>query len=103
MVQADRARLGAGSPDVARHGHAGPLRRVYPSFFILHPSLARFAARKPLGAVGGAIVLAFVLAAAGAPWLAPYPYDVGSAVERLQGPTAIHPFGTDANGRDMLS
>ena len=48
-------------------------------------------------------MLVFVLVAAGAPWLAPYSYDVGSAVERLQGPTPAHPFGTDANGRDMLS
>src|SRR5262249_19087751 len=61
------------------------------------------AQRKPLGAVGGVIILVLMLVALGAPWLAPYPYDVGVAAERLQGPSATHLFGTDANGRDMLS
>src|SRR6266536_149076 len=65
--------------------------------------LVEFAQRKPLGAVGAVIVLLLVLVALAAPWLAPYPYDVGVASSRLQGPSAAHPFGTDANGRDMLS
>src|SRR6476661_4594879 len=65
--------------------------------------LREFARRKPLGAVGGIIVLALVLVAIGAPWLAPYPYDVGVAAIRLQAPSLDHLFGTDANGRDMLS
>jgi peptide/nickel transport system permease protein len=65
--------------------------------------LGRFLVRKPLGAVGGAIVLLLLVVAAAAPWIAPYAYDVGSASERLQGPSLSHPFGTDANGRDMLS
>src|SRR5919198_715681 len=65
--------------------------------------LGHFVQRKPLGAVGGVIVLLLLLVALGAPWLAPYPYDVGVASTRLQGPSLEHPFGTDANGRDMLS
>src|ERR671933_2210635 len=65
--------------------------------------LIAFVRRKPLGAIGGAIVLVLLLVALAAPWLAPYPYDVGVAAERLQGPSLKHPFGTDANGRDMLS
>src|SRR5919197_992424 len=65
--------------------------------------LVEVARRKPLGVVGAVIVLVLVLVAVFAPWLAPYPYDVGVASERLQGPTLAHPFGTDANGRDMLS
>jgi peptide/nickel transport system permease protein len=65
--------------------------------------LGRFVARKPLGAIGAAIVILLLLVALLAPLLAPYPYDVGSGVDRLQGPTWAHPFGTDANGRDMLS
>ena len=63
-----------------------------------------FVARKPLGAVGGATR---ARAAARRPLLrpgiAPYPYDVGEAGDRLQGPSLAHLFGTDANGRDMLS
>jgi len=65
--------------------------------------LLEFAQRKPLGAAGAVIVLVLVLVALGAPWLAPYPFDVGVASVRLQGPSLAHPFGTDANGRDMLS
>lgn len=65
--------------------------------------LGRFVVRKPLGAFGGAIVVVLVLMALAAPWLAPYQYDVGSAGDRLLGPSLSHPFGTDANGRDMLS
>jgi peptide/nickel transport system permease protein len=65
--------------------------------------LVDFAHRKPLGAAGAVIVMLLILVALGAPWLAPYPYDIGSASVRLQGPTLAHPFGTDANGRDMLS
>lgn len=65
--------------------------------------IRRFVARKPLGAFGGAIVAVLLLVALAAPWLAPYEYDVGSSGERLLGPSLSHPFGTDANGRDMLS
>jgi peptide/nickel transport system permease protein len=65
--------------------------------------LVEFAQRKPLGAAGAVIVLVLILVALGAPWLAPYPYDVGVASVRLQGPTLAHLFGTDANGRDTLS
>src|SRR2546423_887680 len=70
-----------------------------------HPMgrLGGFIARKPLGAVGRAIVLVLLVLAAGAPLLSPYSFDVGIANERLQAPSLAHPFGTDANGRDMLS
>ena len=65
--------------------------------------VGRFVRRKPLGAMGGALVLLLLLVAVFAPWLAPYPYDVGVGADRLQGPSLAHPLGTDANGRDMLS
>jgi peptide/nickel transport system permease protein len=65
--------------------------------------LTGFVRKKPLGAIGAAIILVLLIVAIGAQWLAPYPYDVGVAAERLQGPSLAHPFGTDANGRDLLS
>jgi peptide/nickel transport system permease protein len=65
--------------------------------------LRDFTSRKPLGAIGAALVLLLLVLAAAAPVLAPYPYDVGDSSVRLQGPSVAHPFGTDANGRDMLS
>jgi len=87
--------------DLAPPGVQAPVRRLAP------PSrvgwLRDFTSRKPLGAIGGAIVLLLVIVALAAPVLAPYPYDEGVAAERLQGPSLKHPFGTDANGRDMLS
>jgi peptide/nickel transport system permease protein len=66
-------------------------------------TLGGFIRRKPLGAFGAAIIVLMLVMAIGAQWLAPYPYDVGVAADRLQGPTLAHPFGTDANGRDLLS
>jgi peptide/nickel transport system permease protein len=79
-----------------------------PHFVVRHHQsyatrLLEFARHKPLGAVGGAIVLLLLFVALAAPWLAPYPYDEAVASMRLQGPSLAHPFGTDANGRDMLS
>jgi len=65
--------------------------------------LRGFIARKPLGAIGGALVLLLILVAIAAPVTAPYPYDVGDSSVRLEGPSLAHPFGTDANGRDMFS
>jgi peptide/nickel transport system permease protein len=66
-------------------------------------NLGHFVRSKPLGAFGAVLILLFLVLAVGAQWLAPYPYDIGVASERLQGPTLAHPFGTDANGRDLLS
>src|SRR5205823_9487085 len=65
--------------------------------------LGSFVRRKPLGAFGAALIAVFVFIALAAPLIAPYPYDIGVAAERLKGPTLAHPFGTDANGRDLLS
>ena len=66
-------------------------------------TVGQFLKKKPLGAFGAALILLFLVLAVGAQWLAPYPYDVGTATDRLQGPSLAHPFGTDANGRDLLS
>jgi len=65
--------------------------------------LRGFVLGKPLGAFGAVLILLFLVLAAGAQWLAPYPYDIGTAADRLQWPSLAHPFGTDANGRDLLS
>ena len=65
-------------------------------------SVGRFIRSKPLGAFGAAIILVMLVTAAGAQWLAPYPFDAGVA-DRLLPPSLAHPFGTDANGRDLLS
>jgi peptide/nickel transport system permease protein len=86
---------------LARPELEAPLRRPVPRGGLLW--LGRFIHRKPLGAIGGAIVVLLLLVALFAPLLAPYEYDKGIGADRLQGPSWQHPFGTDANGRDMFS
>ena len=87
--------------DLAPPGLQEAIRRPGPSGRV--GRVRSFLHRKPLGAIGAAIVLLLIVVALAAPLLAPYEYDVGVASERLQGPSLAHPFGTDANGRDMLS
>ena len=75
-------------------------RRPWAQFF---GALGRFIRRKPLGAVGGAIVLILVFTAVFADQIAPYEYDAGTGSDRLQGASAKHWMGTDNIGRDMFS
>ncbi len=65
--------------------------------------LLRFAARKPLGAVGAVLLLTAVLLAVFAPAVAPYDPAKNLLGQRLKPPSAAHPFGTDAQSRDLLS
>ena len=69
--------------------------------------LARFLVRlwreKPLGTVGGVVVLALILVAIFADVLAPFPFDEVNLRALLQPPSAEHLMGTDQLGRDFLS
>jgi peptide/nickel transport system permease protein len=63
----------------------------------------RFIRRYPLGAVGGALILALVLVAVFAPQIATHdPFALNSR-ERLKPPSSAHYFGTDELGRDIFS
>src|SRR6266508_6140449 len=64
--------------------------------------LARFLVRQPLGAIGGLIVLALLMTAVFAPYLAPYGAKDASFAA-YQPPSAEFPMGTDQLGRDQLS
>lgn len=82
--------LGIPAPTVAP---AAPLPR----------RLARWAARKPLGAVAaGALVFVAMLSAL-APWSAPYDPLELAVGPSVAAPSAQHWFGTDELGRDVLS
>jgi peptide/nickel transport system permease protein len=59
--------------------------------------------RDPLGALGLALVLLFVLGAVLAPWVAPYEPNALDIRARLQGPSLAHLLGTDNLGRDVFS
>jgi peptide/nickel transport system permease protein len=54
-------------------------------------------------AFGLGVITFFILTALIGPWLAPYDPIVPAPLERLQGPSAQHLFGTDAIGRDVFS
>lgn len=60
-------------------------------------------ARRTMLILGAGILVAFLLAALGAPLLAPYDPILQDGAARLQAPSLLHPFGTDNFGRDVLS
>ena len=62
--------------------------------------------RNPLSALGLIIILAMVIMAIFAPWIAPYPEQgrgTSNVETSLWPPSYEHPFGTDLLGRDILS
>jgi len=64
---------------------------------------ARFVRRKPLGAVGGAILLLVIVVAIAAPYIAPSDPLALRAAHRFEPPGAGFLLGTDKFGRDILS
>lgn len=52
---------------------------------------------------GGTIVVILIAVAVFAPLIAPYRFDGMSLLNRLKPPSALHWFGTDEYGRDVLS
>jgi peptide/nickel transport system permease protein len=66
-------------------------------------ALGRFARRKPLGALGGLIVLGLLAMALFAEAIAPYGYDETIRGARMRPPGAAHWLGTDNLSRDMWS
>ena len=63
----------------------------------------QFCRRKPLGALGGFIVLGLLIMAIFAPWIAPYQYDETIPGARMKAPGAQFWMGTDNLGRDVYS
>ena len=66
-------------------------------------ALGWFVRRKPLGAIGGAIVAALLVMAAFSERIAPYGYDELIRGARMKPPGAVHWLGTDNLSRDMWS
>jgi peptide/nickel transport system permease protein len=66
-------------------------------------ALFRFVRRYPLGALGGAILLAMILTAIFAPWLAPHDPQQTSVERQYAPPGRGLILGGDHLGRDVLS
>jgi peptide/nickel transport system permease protein len=75
------------------------LRLVFPG----RKSVVARLARRPAGLFGLVVVIGLGLAAAFAPFVAPYDPAAQDIVNRLQGPSQSHLLGTDHLGRDLLS
>jgi peptide/nickel transport system permease protein len=65
--------------------------------------MMRFLSRNPLALIGLVVFLFWVMMSVLAPQIAPYEPLQQNIVNRLQGPTLDHPFGTDQLGRDIFS
>jgi len=72
-------------------------RRSLADFF------ARLVREKPVGAVGGVIVLLMLLTGIFADLIAPYGYNEYILADRMAAPSATHILGTDMLGRDLFS
>lgn len=66
-------------------------------------AIGDFCVRRPLGAVGAAIIVVMVVLAATANLIAPYDPLTTDYAAMLAAPSKSHWFGTDAYGRDVLS
>jgi peptide/nickel transport system permease protein len=66
-------------------------------------AVAEFSRRRPLGAVGAAVIVLMLIAATAAPLLAPYDPVANNFGAMLSPPSRAHWLGTDAFGRDVLS
>lgn len=59
--------------------------------------------RRKLAVVCLIVIVTLYLIGIFAPWIAPYGYAEQNLDASFQGPSWEHPFGTDRNGRDMMS
>jgi peptide/nickel transport system permease protein len=65
--------------------------------------VVEFVRKRPLGAIGAAVILVMVIVAASADFIAPYDPLANDYAAMLAAPSAEHWLGTDAFGRDVLS
>ncbi len=70
---------------------------------LLVDALRRLVKEKPLGVIGGAIVLIALFVGILANYIAPFGMNQMMLSDALQSPSAKHILGTDALGRDILS
>jgi peptide/nickel transport system permease protein len=91
---------------MANSAHSWPVSRTLPRVWRLPAGLRLvlgFARRKPLGAIGGVIVLALLVMAVFADRIAPYRYDESIRGARSKPPSTQFWMGTDNLSRDVWS
>jgi ABC-type dipeptide/oligopeptide/nickel transport system permease subunit len=82
----------------------GDVRQKPTGLAAIRSSAWSFTKKKPLGAIGGVIIVVAVLLALLAPWVSPHdPEGVGIAKKFSPPGTESAPLGTDHIGRDVLS
>jgi peptide/nickel transport system permease protein len=59
--------------------------------------------RIPLAVFGLVVIVVVLISAVFAPWVAPHDPQAMDADRMLEGPSLVHPLGTDRMGRDTLS
>lgn len=81
------------------------VRRLAPRrLYLTVPAMIwSFSKRKPLGAAGAVVILAVAFAAITVDLIAPFGFSEINPIDRLQGPSWKHLFGTDDVGRDTFS
>ena len=75
--------------------HDARIKEIKYSLFLVRNS--------PLTILGTLIILALILVAIFAPYIAPYDPEKTNILARLKPPSRDHPFGTDDLGRDIFS
>jgi peptide/nickel transport system permease protein len=95
--------LAPAEPALERGDTAGPPVVVVREARRVARSLWWFARKKPLGALGGVIVVGMLLMTVFAERIAPYDYDESIRGARMKPPGATHWLGTDNLGRDIWS
>jgi peptide/nickel transport system permease protein len=95
--------LAPAEPALERGDPAGPLAVALRGARRIARALWWFARKKPLGALGGVIVVGMLLMTVFAERIAPYDYDESIRGARMKPPGATHWLGTDNLGRDMWS
>jgi peptide/nickel transport system permease protein len=82
---------------------AGTSRGAAPPQVAASRAVIRRLLRRPAAAAGFVVIVTFVAVAIFAPWIAPYDPIATSFSTVRKAPSALHWFGTDEIGRDVLS